>query len=234
VHHTVELLETQPCGSDVLTCTFSKPDDYTFRAGQWFRLFLPTDQGQSAETFSHCAAPHDGVIQMTTRLSGSAFKAALAALEPGATVEISAAGGRLAVPADARHACFIAGGVGITPVRSILRDALETGRVFDDALLIYANRDETCAPFAEEFAGMERIGVRLVLCYEHPSEAWAGERGFITAETMRRHVDPLDGRPFLIAGPPGMVLSIENVLDELGVPEPARIIEHFGAAPHKQ
>jgi ferredoxin-NADP reductase len=226
----VELLSLDRCGGDVLTVRFSRPEGYSFRAGQWFRLFLDTDEGEVAETFSHCAAPGDDWLEMTTRLSGSAFKRALGALGPGAKVAISAPGGHLALPADASRVCFLVGGVGITPVHAILRDAVQTGRDFADALLIYGNRDEDCAPFAEEFAGMVSIGVRTVLVYERPSDIWDGERGFITAETVRRHVDPLDGRVFLVAGPPVMVDVMERILDELGVPAKARIIEHFGAA----
>jgi ferredoxin-NADP reductase len=228
--YQVQLIGKERCGDDVLISRFSRPEGYSFRAGQWFRLFLDTDEGEVAKTFSHCAAPADPDIEMTTRLSGSAFKRALDALEPGAVVTITSSGGRLALPSDARRVCILVGGVGITPVRSMLRDAHHTGRVFDDALLFYGNRDERCAPFAEEFSAMGEIGVRLELCFEHASDAWLGERGFITAETVRRHLDSLDDRPFLGAGPPVMVEAMECVLDELGVPESARIVEHFGAA----
>ncbi len=228
--YPVELLGSQRCGDDVLISRFSRPDGYSFRAGQWFRLFLDTAEGEIAETFSHCSAPGDAVLEMTTRLSGSAFKNALGALEPGAKVAVSSPGGRLAIPEAARSVAFLVGGVGITPVRSMLRDALQSGRVFDDAVLFYGNRDERCTPFAEEFAAMAQIGVRLVLCFEHAPDGWDGERGFITAETVRRHVDPLDGRPFLVAGPPVMVEAMECVLDELGVGETSRVVEHFGRA----
>jgi ferredoxin-NADP reductase len=228
--YQVELLGKESCDESVITCRFSRPEGYAFRAGQWFRLFLQTPEGELAETFSHCGAPGDAQLEMTTRLSGSVFKNALAALQAGAMVSISASGGRLAIPEGAQRVCFLVGGVGITPVHSMLRDAQQTGRTFDDALLFYGNRDERCAPFAGEFLSMAGMGVRTVLCYEHASDSWKGERGFITAETVRRHVDPADGRPFLVAGPPIMVEVMQQVLDELGVPEVARIIEHFGTA----
>lgn len=227
--HEVALLGKELCGDDTLTCRFSRPAGYSFRAGQWFRLFLQTAAGELAETFSHCAAPGDEWLEMTTRLTGSAFKSALAALEPGAGVTISSSGGRLAIPPDARRVAFLVGGVGITPVHSMLRDAEQTGRTFDDAVLFYANRNDRCAPFAEEFAELASIGLTTVLCFEHASESWHGERGFMTAETVRRHVDPHDGRPFLVAGPPVMVEAMERVLDELGVGQSSRIVEHFGA-----
>lgn len=228
--YQVEFLGKQSCDESVVTLRFSRPEGYSFRAGQWFRLFLQTADGELAETFSQCAAPGDEELEMTTRLSGSAFKIALAALERGAVMSISAPGGRLAIPEGARRVCFLVGGVGITPVHSMLRDAQQGGRTFDDALLFYGNRDERCAPFAGEFQSMAAIGVRTVLCFEHASESWKGERGFITVETVARHLDPRDGRPFLVAGPPVMVEVMQRILDELGVPESDRIVEHFGAA----
>lgn len=230
MRYHVELVSKESCGDEVLTCRFSRPADYAFRAGQWFRLFLSTPEGELAETFSFCSAPADELVETTTRLSGSPFKNALGALEPGAGAFISPPGGRLALPEGATRLCFLAGGVGITPMRSLLRDARYDGRVFDDALLFYGNRDERCAPFAEEFAAMADAGVRLVLCFEHASDSWSGERGFITAETVRRHLDPLDGRPFVVAGPPAMVEAMQCILDELGVPDSDRVVEHFGKA----
>ena len=227
--YEVQLLGAVPCGDDLLTCRFSRPENYTFRAGQWFRLTLVTPQGEITKTFSHCSSPHDPDLEMTTRLSGSPFKDALKVLVPGDRVRITGPGGQLNIPGDIDRFCFLAGGVGITPVRSLLRDARHTGRAFADALLLYANRDESCVPFAEEFLLMGGMGVRMVLCFEHASESWAGERGFVTAGTVRRHIDLLDGRAFVVAGPPVMVTAMEGVLDELGISEGLRIVERFGS-----
>ena len=226
----VELLGKEMCGEDILTCRFSRPSGYRFAAGQWFRLTIETAEGADTRTFSHCSGPDDEYLETTTRLSPSAFKVALSALEPGAPVTIAGPGGRLALPPTADRVCFLVGGVGVTPVRSILRDAAATGRVFDDALLMYGNRDESCVPFADEFAGMASVGLRTVVCFEHASPAWDGERGFISAETVRRHLDPDDGRPFFVAGPPVMVGAMERVLDDLGVGLERRIVERFGPA----
>jgi ferredoxin-NADP reductase len=227
--YDVEFLGKQMCGEDIVTCRIARPEGYSFAAGQWFRLTIPTAEGPEVHTFSHCSAPGDEVLEMTTRLSPSTYKVALAALEPGTAVRIAGPGGRLALPADAPRVCFLIGGVGITPVRSILRDVQQTGRTFDDALLLFGNRDEECVPFAEEFEAMAAIGVRTVICFERATESWAGERGFIGAQTVRRHLDPDDGRPFMVAGPPVMVGAMERVMDELGIDAPRRLVERFGA-----
>ena len=228
--YRVELLGRQMCGVDILTCRFSRPEGYSFAAGQWLRLTIESKDGPDTRTMSHSSGPEDDYLEVTTRLSPSAFKVALAAMTPGASAEIVGPGGRLALPADAQRACFLVGGVGITPVRSILRHADATDRVFEDAVLLYGNRDESCVPFAEELSAKERIGVRIVLCYEHAPASWDGERGFITADTVRRHLDPDDGRPFIVAGPPVMVAVMEHVLDDLHVDAERRLIERFGSS----
>jgi ferredoxin-NADP reductase len=227
--YSVALLERQACGVDIQTLRFERPSGYVFRPGQWFTLSLDTAQGTQTKTFSHCTAPADPHIEMTTRMSDSAFKQALGALEQGATVRIAGPGGRLELPEDARRVAFLVGGVGITPVRSILRDAMHARREFADALLLYGNRDESCAPFLGEFEAMADIGVRVVVCYERPSVGWQGESGFITADTVRRHMDPTDGRLFVVTGPPPMVSAMESVLGNLAVPPGRWLVERFGA-----
>lgn len=227
--HTVALMEQMACGADIRILRFERPPGYAFRPGQWFRLSLETAQGTQTKTFSHCSAPHDPYIEMGTRMSGSVFKQALGKLELGATVRIAGPGGRLELSDEARRVAFLVGGVGITPVRSILRDAMDRGREFDDALLLYGNRDESCAPFLGEFEAMGGVGVRVVPCYERPSVGWQGERGFITEDTVRRHMDPADGRLFVVTGPPPMVSAMESVLSNLAVPTERRLVERFSA-----
>jgi len=228
VRHEVRLLGREPCGDDILTLRFSRPEGYEFHAGQWFTLTIDTADGPETKTFSHCSAPADAYLETTTRLSASAFKRALARLVPGDRAAIAGPGGRLSLDPDVESVCFLVGGTGITPVRSILRDAMYHDRVFADALLLYGNRDECCTPFAEEFARMSSHGVRLELCYEHPPVGWAGETGFITAETVLRHLDDAHTIPFYVAGPPVMVTAMERVLDDLGVPDEHRHVERFG------
>jgi ferredoxin-NADP reductase len=123
--------------------------------------------------------------------------------------------------------------VGITPVRCILRDAAYRGRWFDDALLVYGNRDDTCVPFAEEFARMAERGVRLELCYERPPAGWGGASGFITAKLVSALLPDHEDVEFFIAGPPVMVSAMERVLDDLQVPEKQRHIERFGPPVHR-
>ncbi|NTW28992.1 MAG: FAD-dependent oxidoreductase [Coriobacteriia bacterium] len=228
--YTIEYVGRDLCGTDIATFRFTRPKGYDFASGQWFTPTIETAEGMQTKTFSHSSAPGDDWIELTTRLSGSAFKNALLALAPGTSVTMSGPGGHLGLPESADKVAFLVGGVGITPVRSILRDAQQRGRRFEDALLMYGNRDESCMPFRAELEGMADIGVRLVHCFERAPDSWAGERGFITAEMTLRYLGPSDERLFLVAGPPVMVSAMERVLDQLQIPAARRLVERFGAA----
>lgn len=228
--HEVELLGKEALCADVVSLRFRRPEGFVFRAGQWMIMSVPTPAGPLSETFTISSAPGDDHLEITTRMSGSAFKLGLEALGVGETVGISGPGGRLVLPADLRRVAFLVGGVGITPARSMLRDIAQHGGRFDDALLFYGNRDESCVPFGEELASLDAIGVRLVLCIEQPSAGWSGESGFITAKMVRGHLDPFaDERSFVVAGPPVMVEAMESVLDDLEIPASRRMVERFGS-----
>lgn len=228
VRHQVHILGIEPCGADIVTVRLSRPEGYTFIAGQWFTLTLSTDEGEETKTFSHCSAPSDTYLEMTTRLSGSSFKRALAILAPGDRASIAGPGGRLILPDDAHRVCFLVGGVGITPVRSMLREGMHLGREFETALLLYGNRDASCVPFLDELKRMSPLGVHATVVYENPPHDWEGETGFITAEMVRRHLEDRDSVLFFVAGPPVMVSVMERVLEDLGVPKQRRRVERFG------
>jgi len=197
---------------------FSRPPGYSFVAGQYHRLTLETREGLQTKSFSHCDAPGDAETLVLTRLTGSAFKDALPALRPGDLATMDGPFGRLVLPEGVDRAAFLVGGVGITPMRSIVRDSVLRGTGLT-VLVFDGNLDETCIPMREEFDAWERgnPGITFVHVLERPSAEWTGERGFITAETVLRHCDPHDGWHWFVSGPPAMVEPMRRVLEAVGV-----------------
>lgn len=222
---SVESLEI--CG-EIATLRISRPDGFDFHAGQWIRLGVSTPAGLQDRTLTVASAPADPWIEVTTRLSESDFKRALGGLQPADNVIFTGPGGRLRLDPDVSTAAFLVGGVGITPARSILRDAVQHGRSFDEVLLFYGNRSPECVPYAAELRAMSDSGVSVIEVFEEAPASWAGPRGFIDAELVRSHMGADDGRTFFVAGPPVMVGAMEQVLDELGVGEQRRVVERFG------
>jgi ferredoxin-NADP reductase len=221
--YSVSLLESQRLCEGTGSFRFACPIGYRFDAGQYFALTLETVQGPQTADFSHSSAPLDPYIELTTRLTGSAFKTALEALSTGDLVTVAGPYGRLTVPPGVTRAGFLVGGVGVTPCRSIVRDAVQRSTRLE-ALVFDGNLDQSCVPFRDEFDAYEREHeeIRFVHVLEHPLEPWDGDRGFVTADIVRRHCDPLDGRHWFVAGPPAMVQAMETVVADLGLP-PERV-----------
>jgi ferredoxin-NADP reductase len=226
---TAQLISRSAC-EDLLVVRFTKPEGHSFRAGQWLRLKLQTAEGPQTRTLSYASSPEDPYVEIATRISRSAFKQTLATLPDGAVVELSGPGGRFGLPVGERQIVCLTGGIGITPVRSILRDSVQRGAGFDDFLLIYGSRRPRCVAYLDELKAMEASGVRVVTVYESSDDASDTELGFITAEMVRRHLSSNEKRPFVVTGPPVMVQAMSRVLDELGIAQEMRVVESFGSA----
>jgi glycine betaine catabolism B len=226
--YQVAFRERVSCGESTASFRFDKPEGYDFAAGQYFSLTLPTREGEQTKHFTHSEAPLDAWVELTTRLSGSAFKDALVALVPGTAVGIEGPRGRLTIGPDIRRVAFLVGGIGVTPARSIVRDAVQRSTGLEVAMF-YGNQDATCIPFRDEFAGYEadHPEIRVIDVLFQPPEGWTGETGFITAEVVRRHVDPLDGWHWVVAGPPPMIAPMKTVLADLEIPAERISLESF-------
>lgn len=220
------LVDRTDWGEDAVALRFERPPGYEFIAGQYAVLTPGAQGGIHGKPLTIASAPGDGWLEFTTRLSDSEFKRALAAMGPGSAARVSAPAGRLSLPNDVTRFVFLVGGVGITPARSMLRDAIASGRD-TDTVLFYGNRSEGCVPYRAELDDMAAHGVRVVHVLERPAEGWSGETGFITADLVRRHVTPAPGIRWIVAGPPVMVEAMERVLDDLGIPAEERMVERF-------
>jgi ferredoxin-NADP reductase len=217
----------------VASFRFEKPAGYAFEPGQYLSLTLSTREGEQTKPFTHSEAPADPHLEITTRLTGSAFKDALAALTPGEGVVIDGPRGRMVLSREDRRVAFLVGGVGITPARSIIRDAVQRSTGLQVALF-YGNQDEATIPFSAELASYATANpeIRVIHVLAAPGPGWTGERGFITADIVRRHVDPLDGWHWVVAGPPAMISAMERVVADLEIPVERVSFERFaGYAP---
>jgi ferredoxin-NADP reductase len=218
-HYPVAYLGTTAEVPGVASFTFSRPEGYDFDPGQFLSLTLETREGEQTKHFTICSAPGDPGLAITTRLSGSAFKDALLALTPGLRVGITGPRGAMTLrPGDTKVA-FLVGGIGVTPARCIVRDAVQRGGG-PTFLVFFGNLDQDSIPFKAEFDAYERDHpeISVVHVLAEPKPGWQGETGFITAAIVRRHTDPMDGWHWVVAGPPAMIDAMKIVLSDLAMP----------------
>lgn len=205
-----------------------------FRPGQyfWVRLLDPPydDKKGPRRHISVVTSPNDrGVLGLCTRLRDSAFKRSLVALPLGAEVEVEQPKGDFVLPDETDLPyVFIAGGIGITVFRSMLRYIAEEQLPYR-VTLVYSNRDRESTAFLEELSELARTheNIRLVPTMTD-DPGWEGERRRIGPELLQDHLDGgLAGFRYLLAGPPAMVEAVTAQLSGAGVPDERIRAERF-------
>lgn len=204
-----------------------------FTPGQyfWVEVLDPPfeDERGPRRHISIAVSPTDGVLGLGTRVRETAFKRGLARLEVGDEIEVEEPKGDYLLPADTgRRYVFIAGGIGITVFRSMLRYIADEALPYD-ITLVYSNRDRESTAFFDELPELERRipGLRLVLTMTG-DPAWEGETRRVDADFLRDHLEgDLDDYTYLVAGPPPMVEGIVEMLRAAGVPEEQVLPDRF-------
>ncbi len=227
--------EKREVAKGTLLVTFDLFDEEVdFEPGQYFFVTLP-DAGHQDEKglrrhITVVTSPNErGVLGLATRLRDSAFKRTLAELPVGTEVEVEPPKGKFVLPKDpSRPLVFVAGGIGITVFRSMLRYIGEE-RLPYRVTLIYSNRDLESTAFLDELRDLERElrDFRLILTMtEDPS--WDGDTRLIDAQLFEDYLGTnLNELTFLVAGPPPMVEAVQHALEAAGVNEENVMADRF-------
>ncbi len=219
--------------SDTTSYRFSRPPEYTFKAGQWYTITVPSPEGPLDHHFSHADSPTESQVELTTRLTGSLFKNSLDALPVGAEVQIQGPYGAFLFGYDKPKIAFLTGGIGVTPVRSMLRYLADTegaGRVAGQELTVfYGSMTEDGIVYKEEFDEFERAipGLRVIHVITNPAESWKGHGGFITSGIVRAELSDPKRWTYYVVGPPPMITAMDKVLGQLEIPQGQIVVESF-------
>jgi predicted ferric reductase len=160
----------------------------------------------------------DGRVEVTIRNLGD-FTRALQNVTTGLRVYLDGPYGAFTIGNPADMHVLIAGGIGITPMMSMLRTLAHCGDP-RPVILLYGNKDWDSITFREELDVLKgRLKLSIVHVLSDPLAGWSGERGYIDAEMFKRHLPPpFDEHEYFICGPNVMMDAIEKTLGELGVP----------------
>jgi ferredoxin-NADP reductase len=212
-----------------------KGSGYTFKPGQHadFTLLNPgeTDEKGNMRTFSFASAPGRGYIMIATRMRGSAFKNSLKSMPLGTKVKVSEPYGDFILHKDvSRPAVFLAGGIGITPFRSILEWAVTntpSRRIF----LFYSNKSRQDSAFLDDLEkwSHENPNFKLIATATRSEDpSWPHERGRIDESMLKKHLGNDIGKSvYYAAGPPVMVEALTAILVKMGVDEDSIRKEQF-------
>lgn len=218
------LSEILPEAGDARTFRFKSEQAVTWQPGQYLQYTLPhrdADDRGTSRWFTIASAPHEGFIQITTRLIGeraSTFKQALALLEPGATIEAGEPEGDFVVDDPTHKMVFIAGGIGITPYRAILTD-MQQRKIPINVSLLYGNRTAEFV-FQTELDHLAEQNPGLKIRYIVEPET-------ITDDLIAQTAGELKTTRIFTSGPEPMVEAFEQRIAALGVPDEHHKRDYF-------
>lgn len=222
--NTLKLIEHEQLLPDVITFTFEPQEPLTWQPGQYMHYFFEhpdADERGVERWFTISSAPFEKNIAFTTRFTdekGSSFKKAIKAMPSGGTIKAEGPGGKFVISDTSKKPVFVAGGIGITPYRSMLLQMDHDGQDIN-ADLLYANRDDNFV-FGGELEALQA---------KHPGfhiHKFIGERHIEEAD-LKPYADD-SGTIIYLSGPEPMVEAFEEMLKEkLKLPEDRVKLDFF-------
>ncbi len=192
-------------------------------------LDFPDERGNRRHFTISSSPTEKGILMFTTRMRGSGFKETLRHAPLGYEINIGTPLGHFVMPeGETRRHVFIAGGIGITPYRSMLRYAVDTKKPIDVVLLDF-NHSSADIVFGQELEEIARqmATFSLVHVLSDPEPGWKGEKGRLNEALLRKWVPNLDQRLFWISGPPPMVTAYKELVKQTGVGDQAIRTDSF-------
>jgi len=216
-HHNlamgIELIEKEHLIDNIWAFHFQPTTSLTWTAGQFIRIEVPHDNPDAEGTkrwFTISSAPYEGIVQITTRVTGSTFKQALVALPIGERLPlIEKPDGDFVWEDSDKPLVFVAGGIGVTPFRSILRQRAHDGLPLN-VTVVYGNRTDEIV-FKNEFEDYAAADPRLNIKYV------TGEP--LAVEKLMELVPNLNDSLVYVSGPEPLVEALHEQLKANGLPE---------------
>jgi len=230
VEFETEVMEVIQRAHNVKSFRFKRIGDVDFKAGQFFFVTIKIDGADRTKHFSFSNSPTETeYIEFTKKLTGSDFSKALDRLKPGDRAKLKMPLGSFTFEGEYKKIAFLAGGIGITPIRSICRYVADK-KLDTDIALIYGNRTAKDIIFGEDFDQMRKQLPRLSVSHilSEPDGDWQAKTGHIDAGIIKEEIPDYAERKFYICGPPPMAEAMKKILvEELGLGGDNIITEKF-------
>lgn len=233
---TVTLKHRKEVAAGTMAFHFNKPSGFTFIPGQAGEFLLPNPPENDAEgnkrAFSIASAPYEDNLIFATRMRDTAFKRSLKSIPLGTEFVMDAPWGELTLHEDAGiPAVFLTGGIGITPVRSIILQATRD-QLSRKLVLFYSNHRPEDAAFLDDLNAAQKANPNFTLiatmtAMERSSRAWHGETGMIDKAMLAKTIGDLRRPIYYLTGPPGLVGAMQTMLRQAGVPDTQVRAEEF-------
>lgn len=231
---TVKLLQKEEVAKETMAFRWQKPDGFVSRSGQFgdFTLINPpeTDEEGNVRGFSLASADFERDLMTATRMRDTAFKRVLKNLPIGSEIKLDAPYGSFVLhKTTTTPAVFLTGGIGITPVRSIIAQATYEKNP-TKITLFYTNKTPNDAAFLSDLSTFANENKNFnfipVMTRAEPDE-WKGEAGHITSDMLKKHIPDLTTPIYYLSGPASMVSTMRQLLNDAGINEDNIRTEEF-------
>ncbi len=226
----VALDHIEDIAENIKTFWFKPEKPFRHTAGQFIELRIPHDNKDKRgdkRWFTLSSSPTEDLVSITTKLTpkdGSTFKQALLALQPGNELTMSEPMGDFVLPKDPSiELVFVAGGIGVTPMRSMIKFLHDSGEK-RTITLIYALRVESEMAFKDLFKAAD---ITFIPVIGEPSPAWKGETGRIDASRIVSLASGHENKYIYLSGPEPMTESLYKELKQLGVNKKQLVTDYF-------
>jgi len=248
--HELNLLQKNKVeGTDVMTFKFSNQEknrdsdkrSLNYTAGQYAYFDIGGVKNDSKGPIRHftiASSPTENFIMISTRIRDTPYKEQLASLEEGTIVKVRGPEGKFVLHDDySKSAVFLSGGIGVTPFRSMIKNATDK-RLPVKIALFDSNRNEQNILYKDEFDEWANINQNLVIVYtitdekesSPPASEWKGERGRIDKSMLDKYLteEEIGNSVYYTCGPPGMIEAMETLLQkDLQIPKDRIMVEEF-------
>ena len=229
----VPVMATYDESRDIRTIRMARPEGFDFVAGQFLTVRVRADGREHVRCYSISSAPGArGYLEISVKRLGLVSGTLHATVRPGSTMTIKSPAGAFTYPADDdRPIVLVAGGVGITPLMSMLRHAVDSEPT-RPVTLLYSVRTAADLAFDDELQFLRRrhAQFRPVIAVTEGPMRDDCHPGFITAPLIRDAVPHLVDAACFVCGPPPMMTAMTALLEQMGVPKPQIHTEVFQAA----
>lgn len=211
---------------DTFDFVFNKERQFSYKPGQYMEWTLkhphPDSRGDR-RYFTLASAPTENEIRIGTKFdsASSSFKKRLLELGIGEKIVASQISGDFVLPENReKDLIFIAGGIGITPFRSMIKYLLDNQEE-REVTLFYSNKKVADIAYREVFdQANTELGIKTLYCITDEGEVTSGanmRKGLITAEMIEKEVPDFRKKIFYLSGPRAMVKTFEATLASMGV-----------------
>lgn len=212
--------------ADTYDFWFTPDRPLAFKPGQYLEWTLPHDKPDNRGNrryFTISSSPQERGIAMGVKFheNGSSYKKKLLALRPGDTMSAGQLSGDFTLPGNPEtKLAFIAGGIGVTPFRSMIRSLIDRNER-RPVVLFYANRKPEDIAYRDVFdEAQKKLGIKTVYTLtdsQSVPRGWDGYTGYISEQMIRSELPDYRERHFYLSGPRSMIVAFEKLLQTMGV-----------------